>query len=58
MVFAPGCTIEPALNLCVAGDFGLLAKCEEASLFLYPGLIVGEILHELGWTGGVWVMRA
>lgn len=39
------------LNLCVAGDFSLLVKCEEASLFLYPGLIVGEILHELGWTG-------
>lgn len=51
MVFAPQCTLEPVLNLCVVEDFCLFSKCEEATTFLYPGLIVGNILHEKGWMG-------
>lgn len=47
MDFAPQCTLEPVLNLCVVGDFSL---CEEAPVFLYPGLIVREISHGQGWT--------
>lgn len=57
MVFAPQCTLEPVLILCVVGHFSLFTKCEEAPTFFYPGLIVGEISHEQGctvWT--VWVM--
>lgn len=58
MVFAPRCTLEPVLNLCVVGDFSLFTKCGEAPTFLYPGLIVGEISHEQGWTerGGLGYM--
>lgn len=39
------------LNLCAAEDFGLFAKCGEAPIFLYAGLIVGEISHEQGQMG-------